>query len=298
MNPYICPDELEKACRATSAPIRLGVIGNPIAHSRSPQMQQAALDADGRALRYVRLLCGTEGEDFSALLRRLADLHFIGANVTVPFKKQAYEACASTDSLSKLCGAVNTLRLNRDGSWEGFNTDGPGFSRAIQEKKTRPLASLRVLILGACGGAGSALACQCALEGCPALTLVNRPKPELSMMAERLAPLTHGNIRCASFGDPALADRVTEAELIVNATSLGLREGDALPLDPALLRPGQYVCDIVPHDTPLRRAAEARGCLTDNGLGMLLWQGALSYEHWFGRLPDTNLMREALAATE
>ena len=105
-------------------------------------------------------------------------------------------------------------------------------------------------------------------------------------------------LRHVCFGDPALADRVAEAELIVNATSLGLREGDALPLDPSLLRPGQYVCDIVPHDTPLRRAAEARGCLTANGLGMLLWQGALSYEHWFGRLPDTDLMRRALADAE
>lgn len=298
MNPFLCPDELEKACRDAAAPIRLGVIGNPIAHSRSPQMQQAALDADGRALRYVRLLCGTGEGDFAALLRLLADLRFIGANVTVPFKKQAYEACASTDALAALCGAVNTLRRREDGSWEGFNTDGPGFSRAIQEETARPLASHRVLILGACGGAGSALACQCALEGCPALTLVNRPRPELGMAAERLAPLTRGVVRCACFGDPALADRVAEAELIVNATSLGLREGDALPLDPSLLRPGQYVCDIVPHDTPLRRAAEARGCLTANGLGMLLWQGALSYEHWFGRLPDTDLMRRALADAE
>lgn len=276
---------------------RLGVIGNPIAHSKSPQMQQAALDALGNPLRYIRLRAEREAGAFEALLAQLQALGFIGVNVTVPFKKQACAAAAFRDPLAALSGAVNTLVFTPEGL-RGYNTDGPGFERAVAELTGRPLGQLRVLLLGACGGAGSALACQCALSGCPQLVLVNRPKPELGALRERLAPHARGELRALPFGSPELRAAAEQAELIVNATSLGLREGDPLPLPPEWLHPGQQVCDIVTHDTPLRRAAGARGCRTANGLAMLLWQGAIAYRHWFGVLPPIEPMRAALSAAE
>lgn len=272
---------------------RLGVIGNPIAHSKSPQMQQPALDTAAIPARYVRLLAGTGPGEFEALLAALADRGFAGVNVTVPFKRRAHDAAVSLDPLARLSGAVNTLVRRADG-WHGYNTDGPGFARAIQEVCGRPLRELRVLIMGACGGAGSALACQCALEGCPALTLVNRPRPELAELAEKLAAHTTTGIRTLHFDSAELPATLAEADLVVNATSLGLHEGDAMPISPELLRPGQLVYDIVTHDTALRRAATARGCTAATGLGMLLWQGAIAFEHWFASTPDVAAMRQGL----
>lgn len=289
MLPFYTADQLDQL--PTEA--RLGVIGNPIAHSKSPQMQQPALDAAGIPARYVRLMADTKEGAFEVLLRQLADRGFTGVNVTVPFKKRAHDAAVVLDPLAQLSGAVNTL-VRRANGWHGHNTDGPGFSRAIEECFDRPLRELRVLIMGACGGAGSALACQCALEQCPSLTLVNRPRPELQQLATRLAPHTTAPVTPLHFDSPELPAAVAAADLIVNATSLGLHEGDPMPLSPKLLQPGQCVYDIVPHETALHRTATARGCRAATGQGMLLWQGAIAFEHWFGQSPDVRKMKIGL----
>lgn len=273
--------------------VRLGVIGNPIAHSKSPQMQQAALDEAGLPYRYVRLLADTADNGFEQLLEALAERGFAGVNVTVPFKKRAFAAAVQADALSSLCGAANTLVLREDG-WHCHNTDGPGFEQAIRELCGRQLAELRIVLLGACGGAGSALAAQCALSHCRSLTLVNRPRPELTQQVTTLIPHSHGQITSCHFGTLELQAAVAEADLIVNATSLGLKEGDALPMPMEWLSPGQIVYDIVTHHTPLQRAASERGCLVSDGLSMLLWQGAIAFEHWFERMPSIELMRAAL----
>ncbi len=281
------------AAAVESTGIRLGVIGNPIAHSQSPQMQHAALAACGVSAAYARILADTAPDAFEAMLQQLASLSFIGCNVTVPFKKQAFAAAVQADALSTLCGAANTLVRKEDG-WHCYNTDGPGFERAIYELSGKKLTELQIVILGACGGAGSALATQCALAACPCLTLINRPRPQLAELAHKLAPHASGTIATAHFDTPEAAEAIHTADLIVNATSLGLKEGDPPPIDARLLQTGQIVYDIVTHDTPLRRAAAEHSCLTDNGLGMLLWQGAYAFEHWFGILPPIDPMRDAL----
>lgn len=290
MQPYYTISQLE----ALPAEARLGVIGNPIAHSKSPQMHQPALDAARLGLRYVRLMADTTPGAFEQLLDALGNRGFRGVNVTVPFKKRAHDAAVSLDPLARMSGAVNTL-VRQDDGWHGYNTDGPGFSRAVEESFGRPLRELRVLLLGACGGAGSALACQCALESCPALTLVNRPRPELHQLASRLAThATATSITSCHFDSPELPALIQQADLIVNATSLGLKEEDPMPISPALLRQEHYVYDIVTHETALHRVACTQGCTAATGLGMLLWQGAIAFEHWFGFMPETDLMRNAL----
>lgn len=278
------------------ADVRLGVIGNPIAHSRSPQMQQAALDAMGVPCRYTRLLCPLENGGFGRLLAKLEEHHFLGCNVTVPFKKKAYEAAVYRDPLAMLSGAVNTLVRREDG-WRGYNTDGPGFEQAIAGLCGKKLAALNVLLIGACGGAGSALAAQCVLSACPQLVLANRPKPALDDLAAtlRAVPGCRTRITTCPIGHEHFARCVAGADLVVNATSLGLKDGDPLPLDPEWLHPGQFVYDIVPHDTLLRRIAAERGCLAADGTDMLLWQGAYAYKHWFGVMPPVAPMRQALA---
>ena len=293
MLPFYTADQLGEL----PAGARLGVIGNPIAHSKSPQMQQPALDAAGIPARYVRLLADTGDGAFESLLQTLAQRGFIGVNVTVPFKKRAHDAALSLDPLAQLSGAVNTL-VRRENGWHGYNTDGPGFSQAIEECFGRPLRKLRVLIMGACGGAGSALACQCALEQCPSLTLVNRPRPELVQLAAKLKQHTTARVTTLHFDSPELPAAVTQADLMVNATSLGLHESDPMPLPPSLLRPGQLVYDIVTHETALHRAATSCGCRAATGQGMLLWQGAIAFQHWFGQMPDVETMRQGLQHAE
>lgn len=275
--------------------VRLGVIGNPIAHSRSPQMQQAALDAMGVPCRYTRLLCPLDEGGFETLLAGLEKHGFLGCNITVPFKKNAFAAAAHRDPLAELSGAVNTLVRQKDGWW-GYNTDGPGFQQAVFELCGKKLEALKVLIIGACGGAGSALAAQCMLSGCPRLLLANRPKPALDDLAAKLRAVSgcRSEIVTCPIGHEHFADCVAQADLVVNATSLGLKDGDSLPLAPAHLHPGQVVYDIVPHDTALRRIAAECGCLSADGTDMLLWQGVYAYQHWFGVMPPISPMRQAL----
>ena len=280
------------AADTASYAARLAVVGNPIAHSRSPQMQLAALRAAGIPGTYVRVLAEREGNDFERTLSSLQRMGFCGLNVTVPFKYRAYAAAdCSGDPLATLCGSCNTLAWRN--RWVGWNTDGPGFARAIREWCGSELSELRIVLMGACGGAGSALACQCALAGCRQLTLVNRPKPALQELERKLSP--HAPVLAVAVGeDDARRAAVQQADLVVNATSLGLNEGDELPLPADWLTPRQWVYDIVTHPTPLQAAARERGCQAADGRAMLLWQGAFAFEKWFGSLPDTAAMRTAL----
>lgn len=292
MSEYYTAADIARLCAHEN--VKYGVIGNPIAHSKSPQMQQAALAADANPTRYVRLLAGTGEGEFEQLLELLAKLGFEGVNVTVPFKKKARAIAVTCCELTRICGAANTLKLSADG-WHAINTDGPGFEKAVEELCGQRLNELRIVLLGACGGAGSALAAQCVLSKCPALTLVNRPRPELEQMAQKLRPLSSGELITCHFGTPELRQAVAQADLVVNATSLGLKEGDSLPLPAEWLQSGRIVYDIVTHDTPLRSAAAERGCRTGNGLGMLLWQGVLAYDFWHGSRPlPVEQMRHAL----
>ncbi|MDO5450659.1 MAG: shikimate dehydrogenase [Akkermansia sp.] len=274
--------------------VRLGVVGNPIAHSCSPQMQQAALHAAAMPGTYVRLQAGLEAGAFEQALATFHRMGFTGLNITVPFKRRAFAAAdCSADALATRCGACNTLVRTETG-WTGYNTDGPGFARAIAELCGKPLGQLRVALLGACGGAGTALAYQCALDSCPQLAIINRPKPALDALAQELAAISPGRVHAAAMGTDAHRSAVQQADLVVNATSLGLSAGDPMPLDPAWLQPGQVVYDIVTHATPLQQAARERGCTASHGLGMLLWQGAYAFEKWFHTLPDTAAMQHAL----
>ena len=284
----------DAALAADTAPYaaRLAVVGNPIAHSRSPQMQLAALRSAGIPGTYVRVRAEREGNDFERTLSTLQRMGFCGLNVTVPFKYRAFAAAdCSGDPLATLCGSCNTLAWRN--RWVGWNTDGPGFARAIRAWCGSELSELRIVLLGACGGAGSALASQCALAGCKHLTLVNRPKPALQELGKKLSP--HAPVQAVAVGeDDARRAAVQQADLVVNATSLGLNEGDELPLPADWLTPRQWVYDIVTHPTPLQAAARERGCQAADGRAMLLWQGAFAFEKWFGSLPDTAAMRTAL----
>lgn len=295
------PDLLAAAASGTAPggdpPPRVAVIGHPVGHSLSPAMHQPALDARGLAIRYVRVDVppGSVADAF----RAMHELGFAGCNVTVPHKGEALEACHEVDPFARLVGAVNTV-IFRPAGIEGANTDGPGLAAAVEEAFGRPLAAHRVAILGAGGGAGRAAAMQCALAGCPALTLVNRTAAKAEAVAADILGATDLlDIGIAALGDATeVRDALAPCNLLINATSLGLKEGDPSPVHPAALHPGLAVYDMIyqPPVTPLLAAARAAGCRTANGLSMLVHQGALSFIRWFGGTPPIEAMRRGVGA--
>ena len=271
-------------------PARLAVLGHPIAHSASPRMHQAALDASGRNLRYIRLDIepGEVGEAFS----RMRALGFVGCNVTVPHKLEAMSRC-EVDPQALALGAVNTIRFDEDAT-RGFNTDGPGFALAVETEFGVNLRGLTVVIAGAGGGAGQAIAAQCGLAGVGKLVLVNRSLDKLRPLLERLEPVTR--IIALTFDDPTLAEQCQSADLIVNTSSLGLKSGDPPILPAACLKRGQLVYDTIyqPPVTALLALASEAGCRTANGLSMLMNQGALAFQHWFPGSDPLAVMRDEM----
>src|SRR5215468_5448265 len=171
--------------RDVDPPIRLGVFGDPVAHSLSPQMQNAGLRAFEINMQYARF--HIRANELRSALRFLRELDFVGINLTVPHKVAGLTQIDVADESASRCGAINTVRLH-DKKLIGSNTDAEGFSRAVRSEFSIDLRHLRVMILGPGGGTGHAIAWQCALENCERLVLVNRTPAKTNSIVERLRP--------------------------------------------------------------------------------------------------------------
>jgi shikimate dehydrogenase len=281
-------------------PTRLGVLGHPVAHSLSPQMQNAALEESGLEMRYARFdIMPAELPPAFAFLRRS---EFIGANLTVPHKIAALPLIDELDETARKIGAVNTVKID-EGNLLGFNTDGRGFSRAIREEFSVDLRDLRILVIGA-GGAARAIAFQCAEENCERLVIANRDLEKGRALAEELRAFFTGprvlgpvaRLQAVDLDEAALRFQIANADLVVNATPLGLNRGDPVPIPGRLLAPHLMVYDTVYSNGPTAfvSAAVEAGARAANGLSMLLHQGALAFEIWFDRAAPIDAMRKAL----
>ncbi len=294
MFPFYTLDTLPDAVRL-DPPARLSVFGDPVSHSLSPQMQDPALAACGLNARYVRLQVASA--DFLKALRTIRELGFIGTNVTIPHKFTALDSVDEVDPAARRLGAVNTILFRPDGTSLGRNSDGPGFVRTVQEEFGVPVRDLRILLLGAGGGAGGAVAVQSALEGCRQLTLTNRTPAKAEAIAQSLRDLLPGDrCRTVPWTPEALATVLPEIDLIINGTSLGMSPEDPALIPPGLLTRRHLVYDMVykPLITPLVATAQAAGARAINGLPMLLWQGVQSFEWWFDRPAPVAAMRGGL----
>ena len=284
-------------------PVRLAVIGDPVAHSRSPGFQNAALRACGIRASYTRL--HVPPSRFIEVLRALPAAGFLGANVTIPHKASALAGVDVADAYARASGSVNTIVVNCD-KLHGFNTDGPGLSRAIREEFSLDLRDLRVVLLGAGGGAGRAIAVQCAMERCARLVLVNRTLEKARLLAAELAPYflserlsgAVDRLVAIPFEEEDLRRELENADIVINATSLGMKRSDAPVIPASLLTPNLLVYDAVytRGGSRLLEDAAAVGARGANGLGMLLHQGALAFEIWFNRPAPLEEMRRALLA--
>lgn len=283
-------------------PARLSVFGDPVEHSRSPQMHNPGLVAAGIDCEYVRLhILPEELEEALELLKK-AD--FIGTNVTIPHKGGVYDAVDDMTEVARRIGAVNTVAIDGD-QLVGHNTDAPGLKRAIREEFSMDLTDLRIMVIGAGGGAGKAASVQCAMDQCERLVLVNRTVEKAEALAKELEDLMTDPEKLEGPAERLLAipwearameHELDQIDLIINATSIGMKRTDPEVVPAHLLAPHHLVYDMVyaPARTRLIADAGAAGARAANGLSMLLWQGALSFEFWFNQEAPVEAMRKGL----
>lgn len=265
------------------------VFGSPIKHSASPAMHNAAFAALGLNWRYVA--CEVDPKNLLAAIQGAKAMNFAGINLTVPHKLLAVNMVDALDESAIRWGAVNTILFNKIGA-KGFNTDADAIITSLREDLKVEVRGAKVLLLGA-GGAGRTAALRIAAEGVAELYLINRTSAKTEEIAHEIRKQFPAVKVSISYPK-------TEVDLILNATSLGLKPDDALPLNEKLfsLKQARAVYDMVyrPAETPLLKSAKAAGCRTANGLGMLLHQGAKAFEIWTEQTAPLTVMRQALEA--
>jgi shikimate dehydrogenase len=269
-----------------------GIFGYPIGHSLSPLMHNTAFSHHG--IEAVYLPFAVHPAHIEIAVKSIAALQMGGVNVTIPHKQAVLTWMDELSPEARLVGAVNTIHL-RDGRLHGYNTDGTGFLRALEEVDCA-VAGRTIMLLGA-GGAARSIAVQLCLSGIGRLLLANRTRTRAEDLAAFLKQTNpHADISVVTMGESSLAAQLLDTDIIVNATSIGMHPHDPLLLPSTALSPQHLVCDIVyrPLQTPLLRAAAQQGSRTVDGLGMLLHQGAKAFEIWTARAFPLALIRARL----
>lgn len=278
------------------------VIGNPIAHSKSPEIHHVFALQAGIDICYERQYCPDDIASFTAVIEAFFKGGGVGANVTVPFKQMAYNYCQAQSGLSehaRVAGAVNTLLLNTALSKNGVphaeaiygdNTDGQGLVNHIISLDW-PLTGASVAIIGA-GGAARGVILPFIQAGIGQLTLANRTLNKAEVLVEELSAASH-TISEHTIETCMTSELTGQFDLIINATSIGL-SGDTLPLADELN--GHYVYDMMyGRALPFLQHFSARGAQVSDGYGMLIGQAALSFERWTGHHIDVAQASQALS---
>ncbi|MDQ3925833.1 MAG: shikimate dehydrogenase [Actinomycetota bacterium] len=270
----------------------LGIIGHPIGHTLSPHMHNAAFAHDGAD--YVYVAMDVWPNRLPAAVEGLRALGFVGFNVTMPHKEAILPLLDELDETARLAGAVNTVVAVEEGKLRGLNTDGSGFVEACREVGVSVFGE-NVLILGA-GGAAAAIAAASLGEGASRLYIANRTEGRAQELRARLSRVAHGTkILVRPFGE--VGEVAAEARIVVNATYLGMRDEDPLPLPAGALSQDKVVCDAVyllRKETPIIRRAREVGAQAVSGGRMLLYQGVQAQRIWTGREPNIEMMNKAL----
>jgi shikimate dehydrogenase len=267
------------------------IVGDPVAHSMSPAMHNAAYRKMGLDYLYLPLL--VKSENLKPAVEGLRALNFRGFNVTMPHKVTIIPLLDGLDALAEKIGAVNTV-VNECGELRGYNTDGPGFLQALLEHGIEPEGK-NAVILGA-GGASRAISYVLAQRGAR-LTIFNR-RLELDWAEDIAAFLREdlgAEVKALELCSGQLQEALAGADILINATSVGMSpEADKSLVPAELLRAGLTVCDVIysPLQTRVIREAQAAGCRTIGGVDMLAWQGVLCFEKWTGQPVPPEMMRQ------
>jgi shikimate dehydrogenase len=272
----------------------LGIIGHPVEHSLSPHMHNAAFAVDGADYIYVAM--NVEPYHLRAAVEGLAALGFIGFNVTMPHKEAVLPLMDELDKAARLTGAVNTVVIGQEGLFRGFNTDGCGFVEACEEAEVS-LRGRQVLILGA-GGAAAAIADASLREGASKLYIINRTMGRAEKLRAKLVRSGRGEAEVVVRPFDEVREVAREAEVLINATYLGMKQRDPIPLPAESFSAEKVVCDVVytagAETTLILRAREA-GAQTVSGARILLYQGVQAQRIWTDREPNIKVMSDALA---
>jgi shikimate dehydrogenase len=275
----------------SSLPVLLGVMGDPIAHSKSPAMHNAALQATGVHGMYMPL--HVHPDQLEAAIRGIVALGYRGVNVTIPHKEQVMQYLDVIDDSARLIGAVNTI-VNENGNLTGYNTDGIGYVRSLKEEAVPQLAGKRIAVLGA-GGAARGVIYALALEKPEQISILNRTADRALALAADLRGHGLGDISGNGMQDAQTV--LATADIVINTTAAGMHPHvDDVPVDPAWIREGAAVSDLIynPLETRLLCESRLRGCTVHGGLGMFVYQGAVAFEHWLGIPAPVDTMRRAV----
>lgn len=265
------------------------VIGSPVAHSRSPAVHGYWLHRYAISGYYIPV--EVTQHDLPAVLRGMHKMGFVGTNITIPHKEAALAISDIATEAAVRIGAANTLTFSVDGSIHADNTDGYGFimnlrhSAPLWQPEAGPAA-----VIGA-GGAARAIVYSLLQEGVPELRIANRTRTRAEVLRDEFGP------RVIVVDWDEAADMLDGVATAVNTSSLGMDGDERFPIPLDLLPPAATVTDCVytPLNTPFLKAAAARGCVTVDGLGMLLYQAVPGFERWFGHRPEvTDELRETV----
>lgn len=262
----------------------IAIFGWPVEHSLSPRMHNAAFAEMGEDLCYIAL--PVRPEDLREALAGVRAMGIRGLNITVPHKEAVMSLLDKVSPEASFIGAVNTV-VAKGTKLEGHNTDGRGFLLSLEEEGIG-IRDRRVLVLGS-GGAARAVCWHLCEAGAGEVQVHSRNPETSSRLVEDLS---------INFNNAVLKEKIDgpgSMDVIVNATPLGLKGKDPLPLDEGLLDGSHDVIDLVYRETPLLREASRRGSRTLDGSGMLLWQGVLASELWTGLRPPVDTMRRVLS---
>ena len=258
------------------------LLGDPVEHTLSPLIHNFAFEALGIDACYVAFR--VRSDDLETAIHAIKALNIMGANITVPHKQRVIEFLDSVDEEAQFIGAVNTI-TNINGHLKGYNTDGRGFIKSLDEEKIET-SGKDIVIIGA-GGAARAIGYYLA-KNATSLSFYDIDQQKCEMLVQDLKNINAKVMALSSI------DEINSPYILINATPLGLKNNDPLPVNPDIITSEMVVCDLVYKTTPLLKEATARGARTIDGSGMLLWQGVLAFELWTGKHPPIEDMKKIL----
>ena len=277
-----------------SKTILMGLFASPSAHSISPIIHNNAFEKLG--LNYVYLSFEVNKDNLKDAAQSIKTLNMRGVNLSMPNKKEVIQYLDEISETAKLSQSVNTI-VNDNGILKGYSTDGKGFFKSLEEEKIF-MKDKNITILGT-GGASIAIISQAVFEGIKNIFVFKRDKnwKEQKKILDNIASKTNCNIELNSLEDKNILKRkIEESDLLINATSVGMKEDFSLIEDKSFFRKDLIVSDIIynPEKTKLLQIAEKEGCKIINGIGMLLYQGALSFELWTNKKMPVDYIKEII----
>ena len=276
-------------CSQPNNSLRLAVIGDPIAHSKSPVMHNAALVALGIEGEYIPL--HVSRQDLGEAISRMKELGFRGINVTIPHKVDVMAYVDQLDESATIIGAVNTI-VNDNGYLTGYNTDGIGYVRSLKDETHVSLRGKSIMVLGA-GGAARGIVHALAQEEPKTIIIANRTEDKAVQLAREWNSM--GNIHGVAMDEST--SLLTGMDIVINTTSIGMHPHmDQSAIDPECIPAGIIVSDLIynPLTTELLKRSYERGCTIHGGLGMFVNQGAYALEYWTGMPAPIDQMRQAV----